>query len=57
MENKASTGCKSKLTVYEGSCKDSEPEILIIGDSIIGSFIPPGAFTSLFSSGQSYWYA
>lgn len=39
-----------KLSVYKGNCKD--PEILIIGDSIIRSVSLPGAFTYCLSGGR-----
>lgn len=35
----------SKLVIYNGGCRDRQPEILIIGDSIIRSVELPGAIT------------
>ena len=42
----------SKLSFFKGVCKDGEPEILIIGDSIIRYVEIPGAHTYCLSGGK-----
>lgn len=43
--NDSQLSLSSKFSVYTGGCKDRQPEILIVGDSIIRSVELPGAIT------------
>lgn len=43
--SKSQLSLSFKLSAYNGGCKDRQPEILVIGDSIVRSVELPGAIT------------